>query len=111
MRHSRLEQRTEMPAKLTIFTSNRELKSSMSGAASKKPPRQPMLTHKAINDLSQANPYGGISLLPVTVEESKIVTTSPMRTKGFRRNNSQLLSQLVNSIKSDRQLLKTALGV
>ena len=101
MRHSRLEQRTEMPAKLTIFTSNRELKSSMSGA-SKKPPRQPMLTHKAINDLSQANPYGGISLLPVTVEESKVVTTSPMRTKRFRRNNSQLLSQLVNSIQSDR---------
>ena len=69
MTHSRLEQRTtEVPAKLTIFTSNRELKSSMSGA-SKKPPRQPLLTNRAMNELNQNNPYGGIRLLPVTVEE------------------------------------------
>ena len=101
MQHSRLEQRAEAPTKLTIFTSNRELKNSMI-RAQKKPPRQPMLTHRAKNDLSGNNPYGGISLLPVTVEESKVVTTSPMRSKRYRRNNSLLLSQLVTSIQSDR---------
>ena len=62
-----------------------------------------MLTHKARNDLTLNNPYGGIRLQPVTVEEEeKNVTMTPMRSKRIRRNNSQLVSQLVNSIQSDK---------
>ena len=85
----------KLPTKMTIFTTHkqnhRELKSTKRGGMA--PPKQPTLTLKARTELAQANPYGGGAsrlIPPVTVEEEKIMTT-PMRTKTFRRNNSQLV--------------------